>query len=233
MFDHVKAANTAADADPHTLRISMDAKAKVKLGNLSRGGHDRRLVAPHADDHDTQWTAVLVPFGILNLATDELTIFFGESAETPDFVVDCLVNWWTNNRQNYREITTLAINLDSGGATRSNRTQFIKRLVTFARDSGLTLELIYYPPYHSKYNPVERCWAALEQFWNGAILDSVETVLEWASHMTWKGFEPMIYYLSGAYEKGISVDPQTLAEFHLDWHPALDLPKWAITIQPS
>ena len=41
--------------------------------------------------------------------------------------------------------------------------------------------------YHSKYNPIERCWAALEQFWNGAILDSVETTLQWASNLRWKG----------------------------------------------
>ena len=191
----------------------MDAKAKVKVGNLSRGGYDRRLEAPKADDHDTQWTDVLLPFGILNLQTDELSIFFGESAETPDFVVDCLASWWENNRHDCADITTLAINLDSGGATCSNRTQFIKRLVTFARDSGLTLDLIYYPPYHSKYNPIERCWAALEQFWNGAILDSVETTLEWAARMMWKGLEPMIYHLNDTYAKGISVDPKTLAEY--------------------
>lgn len=211
----------------------MDAKAKVKVGNLSRGGHDRRLKAPKADDHDTEWTQVLVPFGILNLQTDELTIFLGESAETPDFVVDCLVNWWQGNQQHYPQITTLAINLDGGSANRSNRTQFIKRLVTFSRDSGLTLELIYYPPYHSKYNPIERCWAALEQFWNGAILDSVETTLEWASRMMWKGFEPIVYHLTGTYEKGINVDPKTLAEFRVNWHPSEDLPKWAITIHPT
>ncbi len=42
------------------------------------------------------------------------------------------------------------------------------------------------PPYHSKYNPIERCWAALEQFWNGAILDSMDTALNWASNMSWK-----------------------------------------------
>ncbi|MEL6264022.1 MAG: ISAzo13 family transposase, partial [Cyanobacteria bacterium J06626_6] len=71
---------------------------------------------------------------------------------------------------------------------------------------------MYYPPKHSKYNPVERCWAALEQFWNGAILDSIDTTLEWASRMMWKGLEPVIYHLSGTYEKGISVDPNALDE---------------------
>jgi len=228
----VATANAAADADPSVLRVSMDAKAKVKVGNLSRGGKDRRQLAPKADDHDTEWGKVLVPFGILNLQTDEFAVYLGESAETPDFVVDCLTLWWHDNRAHYPEITTLAINLDSGSATRSNRTQFIKRLVVFARESSLTIELIYYPPYHSKYNPIERCWAALELFWNGAILDSVETTIKWVSHMMWKGFEPIVYHLTGGYEKGIKRDADSLAEFRVDWHPSKDLPKWAITINP-
>jgi hypothetical protein len=71
----------------------MDATAKVKVGNLSRGGKDRRKQAPKADDHDTEWQQVLVPFGILNLHTDELAIYLGESSETPDFIVDCLTDW--------------------------------------------------------------------------------------------------------------------------------------------
>ena len=99
----------------------------------------------------------------------------------------------------------LAINLDGGMAVRSNRTQFIKRMVQFAQTSGLSIQLIYYPPYHSKYNPIERCWAALETYWNGAILQSVEEALQWASNMTWKGIQPLIHLVEGPYEKNISV----------------------------
>lgn len=226
-------ANRTADADPHVLRLSIDSKAKVKVGNLSRGGQDRRQSAPQADDHDTEWQSVVVPFGILNLQTDALTFYLGESAETPDFIVDCLSHWWQDNRVKYRHITTLAINLDNGGATRSNRTQFIKRMVSFARQHQLCLELIYYPPYHSKYNPIERCWAALEQFWNGAILNSVETTLQWASNMRWKGLKPVVNHVTSTYEKGITVDAQALASFRVDWHPSAALPKWAVTINPG
>ena len=226
-------ANAAADANPNVLRISIDSKAKVKVGNLSRGGKDRRQVAPKADDHDTSWQSVLVPFGIVNMQTDELTIYMGQSAETPDFIVDCLTHWWQAHQLDYPEVNTLAINLDGGSATRSDRTQFIKRMVMFARDTGLTLELIYYPPYHSKYNSIERCWSALEQFWNGAILDSVETVLQWASNMMWKGMEPIVHHVTDVYETGVTVDAETLADFRLDWHPDEKLPKWAITINPA
>jgi transposase len=56
------------------------------------------------------------------------------------------------------------IDLDGGSATRSDRTQFIKRMVELSQTIHLKIRLIYYPPYHSKYNPIERCWAALENY---------------------------------------------------------------------
>ena len=66
IFENVFAANQAADENPKALRLSIDSKAKVKIGNLSREGKDRRLEPLQADDHDSEWLAVLVPFGILN-----------------------------------------------------------------------------------------------------------------------------------------------------------------------
>ena len=81
-------ANQAADRDPKVLRLSIDSKAKVKIGNLSRGGKSRTLNAQQADDHDDHWEAVLVPFGILDVADSQLWIYFGQSAETSDFIVD-------------------------------------------------------------------------------------------------------------------------------------------------
>ena len=65
-------------------------------------------------------------------------------------------------------------------------------MVEFAEKIQLTIRLIYYPPYHSKYNPIERCWSCLEKYWNGAILDSVDSAINWASHLTWKGNPPSV-----------------------------------------
>ncbi|MBE9080463.1 hypothetical protein IQ241_24785 [Romeria aff. gracilis LEGE 07310] len=65
------------------------------------------------------------------------------------------------------------------------------------------------------------------------MLDSIETTLQWASRMLWKGIEPVVHYVTDRYEKGIKVDPETLATFRVNWHPSEDLPKWAITISPT
>ena len=60
----------------------------------------------------------------------------------------------------------------------------MQRLVEFAQCFHLTIRLAYYPPYHSKYNPIERCWGILEQHWNGALLDSLDAVIQYASTMS-------------------------------------------------
>lgn len=105
-----------------------------------------------------------MPFGILDVVKEKLWIYFGNSKETSDFIVDCLEMWWQEIKEleEYRQYEELMIELDGGSATRSNRTQFIKRIVEFARANNLKIRLVYYPPYHSKYNTIERCWACLE-----------------------------------------------------------------------
>jgi transposase len=66
----------------------------------------------------------------------------------------------------------------------------IKRM-EFSKTAQLSLRLVYCPSCHSKYNPIERCWVALENYWNGTVLDSVEAAIAWASHMTWKDVAPI------------------------------------------
>jgi len=232
IFENVWRENQASDENPKSLRVSIDSKAKVKIGNLSRGGKDRGLEAKAADDHDTQWQSVLVPFGILNTQSDQLSIYLGQSAETRDFIADCLTAWWHDNQHHHLDLEEWVIDLDGGSATRSDRTQFIKRMVELSQTINLKIRLIYYPPYHSKYNPIERCWAALENYWNGAILDSVDAARQWASNMTWQGITPIVHCIETVYEKGIKVLPQALEPYLAFWHRSETLPKWDITIVP-
>ena len=233
IFTHVDEANRASDQDSTSLRLSIDCKAKVKIGNLSRGGKDRTKESRKADDHDTEIIVTLVPFGILDVMGNAMTIYFGQSYETSDFIVDCLEFWWAANVQEYPNIEELAINLDNGPSVGSHRTQFIRRMVEFSHRNNLRIKLIYYPPYHSKYNPIERCWGALEHYWNGAILSTVETAIKWASNMKWKGKMPVIHLVEGVYEKGIRVCQDVLEELKQFWHRSETLPKWDVIIQPT
>jgi len=121
IFEQVALANKASDNNPKSLRISIDSKAKVKIGNLSRGGKARTKEVLKADDHDSQWSSVLVPFGILDVLGNKLSIYFGQSAETTDFIVDCLELWWQENHRLYPGLEELAIALDNGSAIRRRK----------------------------------------------------------------------------------------------------------------
>jgi hypothetical protein len=232
IFAHVRSAHDQAAQDETCLRISMDAKSKVKVGEFSRGGKSRGSEASQACDHDMQAECILVPFGILETACAQLFVVFGTSRQTSDFIVDCLQLWWDERKSMYPHIRKLQIDVDNGPEVASNRTQFIKRLVEFADQNGLVIELVYYPPYHSKYNSIERCWGILEQHWNGAILNSLETVLEWAKTMTWKGISPMIRLLKEVYPKGVRVSRTAMRPIEARLRRSQTLPRWSVEIFP-
>ena len=205
----------------------------MKIGDLSREGYDRNIEPKKTLDHDYGAKAVLVPFGILDVLKEQLWIYFGQSKETSDFIVDCLEMWWRENYHSYTDLEELMIELDGGSPIRSNRTQFIKRMVEFSQQSNLKIRLIYYPPYHSKYNTIERCWACLENYWNGAILDSIETAIAWAKNMTWKGIKPIVKLVDKTYEKGIIPSQEELELSKKFWDPSTELPSWDVTIIPT
>ena len=230
IFENVHQCNAASDKAPQSLRISVDTKAKVKIGKLSRGGKDRAQQPRKAHDHDTEIKTSLVPVGILDVKGSKLSIFFGQCVETSDLIADCLQQWWASHRHHYPQIKELVIDLDNGPSVHSHRTQFLKRLVEFSANSGLIIRLIYYPPYHSKYNPVEHCWGVLENYWNGAILDSIEAAMQWASNMTWNGAHPVVQLIDTIYEKGVTVCRKEMEELKKWITRSESLPKWDVTI---
>jgi Rhodopirellula transposase DDE domain len=195
--------NRHADEADDELRLSIDTKAVVKIGSFSREGTNRVLV--EALDHDYRPDAVLVPLGIFLPASDRFFIYLVPSPATADAIVDAIDVFWRDNRADFPNIKRLVFDQDNGPENNSHRTQFMARMVSFADSAGIDVRLAYYPPYHSKYNPVERCWAALEKSWNGSLLDSVAAVVGHASNMTWNGVSPVVKLVEKVYEKGVSL----------------------------
>jgi Rhodopirellula transposase DDE domain len=231
IFGHVQAAHRQAAAAEDTLRISIDAKAPVLIGPFSRGGKSRQ--GTQGADHDFKPWGRLTPFGIFLPDQKDLSLFFTASKVTSDFIVDRLAQWWQLNRQQHPKVRRWLLDLDNGPENHSRRTQFIYRLVRLAQAAQVTIMLVYYPPYHSKYNPIERCWGVLEVYWNGELLDSEEAVLGFAATMTYARRHPAVYRVSETYSKGVrrTKEEMRLLEARLRRHP--DLPKWAVTIAPA
>jgi hypothetical protein len=233
IFANVHQVNREADADPTTLRISVDTKATVNLGEYSRGGKSRGLEAVKALDHDMASKAKLIPGGILEPVSGQSFLFFGESHKTSDFMVDGLEAWWELRKPTLSSISTLVINSDNGPECSGHRTQYLQRLVEFADKTGLIIRLVYYPPYHSKYNAIERFWAGLEKSWNGYLLDSEETVLQRAGNFIWKGTRTMVTMMAGVYEKGVKLAADQIRELEARLQRSTVLKWWNITISPK
>jgi hypothetical protein len=102
--------NALTDADPESLRISVDTKATVNVGEYSRGGCSRGLKAVKAYDHDMMPKEKLVPGGILEPITGRSFLFFGTSYKTSDFIVDGLTLWWEKRKRELSTIKKLVIN---------------------------------------------------------------------------------------------------------------------------
>jgi hypothetical protein len=119
IFDNVRRENQAADDDPDVIRISMDAKAKVAVGDYSRDGESRGAEPTKALDHDPEPEQKLVPQGILDVTSCLLSIFIAISNGTSDFFADCLEQWWEANKGRYPHGRRLVINL--GNRSRTGR----------------------------------------------------------------------------------------------------------------
>nr|WP_268963536.1 transposase [Reticulibacter mediterranei] len=231
IFAQVRQINEEADADEQTLRISIDAKAIVKVGPFARGGKSRVLTK--AADHDFEPMATVTPVGIFLPSSDEIFFYGVVSKVTSDCLVDRLVDWWETVKERFSQITTLVINLDNGPENHSRRTQFMQRLLDFAQRYQMTIRLAYYPPYHSKYNPVERCWGILEQHWNGSLLDTIDTVMQYARTMTWKGKSPVVALVTTIYQTGVKLTKEAMGAMESQIQRLPSLEKWFVDIKCS
>lgn len=230
IFDEVHRVNAAADESSDVLRISLDTKATVKIGPFSRGGHSRQ--GEQACDHDFKPESTLTPFGILLPQTGESHLWFSSSKITADFMVDRIEEMLPRWKQRF-EFSTLLINADNGPENSGRRTQWLKRLTELADTHGLAVQLAYYPPYHSKYNPVERLWGVLENHWRGEILGSVEKTLGLARSMTYKKIKPTVRKVTKMYRQGITVAKEAMKTIESRLERTTDLEPWFIGIVPA
>jgi Rhodopirellula transposase DDE domain len=158
----------------------------VSRGGLTRGDNQ-------ACDHDLGLHEKYIPCGIVDEASGQWPITFGSSYKTSDCIMDALEAWWAAWDETEQVARArLQIKMAKGPESSGRRTQFWQRMVAFCEVIGKPIQLVYYPPYHSKYNPIERGWGILELPWNGTKLVDVETMLAWAKSMTWKGLHPSI-----------------------------------------
>jgi hypothetical protein len=230
IFERLAAVNPDADANETVLRLSVDAKATIALGLFARGGYSRLTVK--ALDHDFAPDEKVTPVGVFLPQFNELFLFLTTCPVTADLIVDCIHDTWLMLADRLPQVRTLLLNLDNGPENHSRRTQFMKRLTDLVDDFGLTLELAYYPPYHSKYNPIERVWGILEQHWNGSLLDTLETVRHFAQTMTYNGVRPVVDVVTTIYHTGVKLSQKAMAKLEERFERLPGLEKYFVRIAP-
>ena len=121
----------------------------MKIGEYSRGGLTR---GDHqASDHDMGCKEKYIPCGIVDEDNAELTITFGSSSKTSDFIVDALTaKWEAMPEQEKADTRLMQLTMDNGPESSGRRTQFLWRMVQLADAIHTPIQLLYYPPYHSK-----------------------------------------------------------------------------------
>ena len=228
IFEQLDEVHAHAENDETTLRISIDAKAPVNIGAFSRNGKSR--VEVRAADHDFTDDEKLTPFGVFLPDKDRLYLYLTKGRVTSDFIADCLSDFWVTAQEEFPQVETLLINSDNGPQCHSRRTQFMHRLTQLSDQEQLDIHLAYYPPYHSKYNPIERVWGILEQHWNGSLLDSIDTVVNFAQTMTYNGVHPVVKLVKKAYQTGISLTAKQMQKLEERFERLESLPKWFVKI---
>ena len=113
------------------------------------------------------------------------------------------------------------------------RTQFLKRMIEFSDWSGFEVHLVYYPPYHSKYKPIQRCWSSLHQKCNGVLLKCWDVVQACALRMTWKQQHPNVFKNHNDYPTGVIVPSQEMMQLNKPLQRSDSLRKYDILITPK
>jgi hypothetical protein len=160
--------------------LSIDTKKKELLGNFYREGELYTQEAVEVFDHDFPATAsgVVFPHGLYDLGRNCAHINLGTSHETSEFACESIERWWQRQgRQQYPQATKLLLLCDGGGSNSSNRYVFKEQLQKLADRLGLEIRVAHYPPYCSKYNPIEhRLFPHVTRACQGVVFHSVELV---------------------------------------------------------
>lgn len=190
--------------------ISVDTKKKERLGNLYREGQVYCLEAEVVYDHDYAHLSEgsVVPHGIYDLMYNDAMVNIGMSADTSEFSCDSIKIWWdTVGRERYCGSTSLLILVDSGGSNSYRHHIFKESLQLLAKDIGIEIRIAHYPPYASKWNPIEHLlFPHVTRAMSGVIFRSYEIVKELVEKTHTKtGLKVVANIIDKVYEKGRKV----------------------------
>jgi hypothetical protein len=216
--------------------ISVDAKQKELIGLFRNAGqvccHAPTAVYLHDFPQDALGRAI--PYGIYDVQVNRGYMYVGQSADTPDFAVDCIAHWWQHwGRNLYPTAPELLILADGGGSNgyRPRRWKYQLQL-RLADPFALKVTVCHYPKGASKWNPIEhRLFSEISKTWAGTPLTSFAVALEAMRRTsTATGLVVEATFIEQTYELGLSVSDDLMQTLALYRHQTC--PAWNYSLSP-
>ena len=218
--------------------ISIDTKKKEMLGNFKREGKALSTGRLRALDHDfaTFSDGQIVPHGIYDVTRNVGYMTLGTSHDTSKFVCDNIARVWREHlREQYPDAHTLVILCDGGGSNSSSHRIVKQDLMNLADRLGIRLIVVHYPPYCSKFNPIEhRLFSQITRSWSGAPLMSLQNAAQRAAMTTTKtGLKVFVHVNSKSYDIMRPIDESYQKRLAQQVIFAPELGKWNYLVKPA
>ncbi len=216
--------------------ISMDTKKKEMLGNFHREGVTDAIEPTIVNDHDfaSASDGKVIPHGIYDVAKNEASMHLNGSRDTSELACDSIELWWQEQGHiDYPAATDMLVLCDGGGSNSSSHYIFKEDLQSLSNRLGITIRICHYPPYCSKYNPIEhRVFPHVTRACKGVPLESIETAKHYIEKTeTTKGLNVVVRLLDKVYATG----RKYAKDFKNNMTIKFDdfLPKWNYTAIPD
>lgn len=160
--------------------LSIDTKKRELLGTFYRDGkvYSRQSLLAYDHDFPSYAEGTVIPYGLYDLKRNFGYVNLGTSYDTSEFACDSVAWWWAEyGRQLYPDARSVCLLCDGGGSNSANKYLFKEDLQGLSDRVGLEIRVTHYPPYCSKYNPIERrMFCHVTRACQGVLFDSVATV---------------------------------------------------------
>jgi DDE family transposase len=217
--------------------ISVDSKKKENVGDYANVGAEwepaGQPVRVGIHDFPDAEVGKAIPYGVLDVGSNEGWVNVGDHHDTPAFAVASIARWWERmGRSRYPEATRLMITADAGGSNSYRSRAFKVELAKLAATIGLVITVCHMPPGTSKWNKIEhRMFSFITMNWRGKPLTTYRTVVELiAATTTRTGLKIQADLDTGYYPTGVKITDKQLQAIPLqphEWHP-----DWNYSILP-
>lgn len=234
-FEKIKRVRSECEANGIPV-FSIDTKKKEMIGNFKRQGTVLCKGKPKAYDHDFNSFAdgMIIPHGIYDVGANDGYLTLGKSHDTAEFVRDNFTEVWQRHLQwKYPNAHTICILCDGGGSNASSHHIVKQEFMKLASDIGVNIIMLHYPPYCSKYNPIEhRMFGPISRSWSGAPLLSLEDARERAeATFTKKGLSIIATINQRTYETKRPIEESYESDKRKRIVYDDELPKWNYLIK--